>query len=70
VGGFGLETLTRQHAFKLCPTIDCSVEDCALAVGGVIGYDSIKSASRVNNGVVFFVDSFDKVAPIVEQGVR
>lgn len=69
VGGAGLETLTRRHAFKLCPSIDCSVEDCALAVGGIVGYDSVKSASRMNNGVVIFVDSFDKVATIVEQGV-
>ncbi len=67
--GVGLETLTRRHAFKLCPTIDCSVEDCALAVGAIVGYDSIKSAARMNNGVVIFVDSFDKVATIVEQGV-
>jgi len=69
VGVLGLETLTRRHAFKLCPTVECSVEDCALAVGGVIGYESIKSASRMNNGVVIFVDSFDKVVTIVEQGV-
>ncbi len=67
--GVGLETLTRRHAFKLCPTIDCSVEDCALAVGAIVGYDSIKSAARMKNGVVIFVDSFDKVATIVEQGV-
>ncbi len=65
-GGVGLETLTRRHAFKLCPSIDCSVEDCALAVGAIVGYDSIKSAARMNNGVVIFVDSF---ATIVEQGV-
>ncbi|KAI2655608.1 Transposon TX1 uncharacterized 82 kDa protein [Labeo rohita] len=68
--GVGLEALTRRHACKLCLTIDCSVEDCVLAVGEIVGYDSIKSASRMNNGVVIFVDSVDKVAMIVEQGVE
>ncbi|KAI2646964.1 Transposon Tf2-9 polyprotein [Labeo rohita] len=50
-------------------SVSSSVEDCVLAAGEIVGYDSIKSASRMNNGVVIFVDSVDKVATIVEQGV-
>lgn len=69
VGSMGLEMLTHRHAFKLCRTIDCSVEDCTLAVGGIVEYISIKYMSRINNGVVIFVYRFDKVATIVERGV-
>ncbi|KAI2647384.1 Transposon TX1 uncharacterized 82 kDa protein [Labeo rohita] len=64
--GVGLEALTRRDACKLCPTIDCSVEDCVLAVGEIVGYDSIKSASRMNNEVVIFVDSvLSQVPPFI-----
>ena len=35
----------------------------------MIGYDSVKSASRMNNGVVIFLDSVDKVSVVVERGV-
>ena len=38
-------------------------------VGEVVGYGSIKSASRMNNSVVVFLDSVDKVNRVVESGV-
>ena len=68
-GGSGLEKLTRRHAIKLAPAVRCSVEECSLAVGEVVGYGSIKSASRMNNSVVVFLDSVDKVNRVVESGV-
>lgn len=64
-----LHKLTRRHAIKLSPPNGCSVEDCSLAVGEIVGYDSIKSASRMNSAVVIFLDSVDKVNQILESGV-
>lgn len=41
------ERLTRRHAVKLVPSVPCSVEEAGLAVGEVVGYESVKSASRM-----------------------
>ncbi|KAJ3582786.1 hypothetical protein NHX12_000240 [Muraenolepis orangiensis] len=35
----GLERLTRRHAVKLSPGPNCTVEECSLAVGAVVGHD-------------------------------
>lgn len=40
-----------------------------MAVGEVVGYESIKAASRMIHAVVMFVDSVDKVNSVVEKGV-
>ena len=68
-GGSGLHKLTRRHGFKLCPAVDCSVEEVSPAVGEVVGYDSVKSALRMNSAVVVFVDSIEKVNQLLERGV-
>ncbi|KAJ3583013.1 hypothetical protein NHX12_000010 [Muraenolepis orangiensis] len=65
----GLERLTRRHAVKLSPGPNCTVEECSLAVGAVVGHDGVKSASRMNNAVVIFLDCVDKVDWIAELGV-
>lgn len=44
-----LEKLTRRYGVKPCPPDGVSVEDCALAVGEIVGHGSVKSASRMNN---------------------
>ncbi|KAI3372191.1 hypothetical protein L3Q82_007048 [Scortum barcoo] len=67
--GAGLERLTRRHAIKMVPVSSCSVEECSLAVGELVGYSSVKSASRMNSAVVIFLDSVDKVNRVVESGV-
>ena len=67
--GSGLEKLTRRHAIKMVPTISCSVEECSLAVGELVGYASVRSASRMNSAVVIFLDSVEKVNQVVESGV-
>lgn len=67
--GSGLEQLTCWHAVKLSPAVSCSVEECSLAVGELVGYGSMKSASRMNNAVVIFLDSADKVHRMVESGM-
>lgn len=63
------EQLSRRHGIKLVPAVECSVEDCALAVGEAVGYDSIVSASRMNGAVVIFLDSLEKVHSVVQSGV-
>lgn len=55
-----LANLTRQHGFKIIPTCPCSVEECSLSVGEILGHSSIKSAARMNSAVVIFVDSVEK----------
>ena len=41
-GGSALHKLTRPHGIKLSPAVDCSVEELSLAVGEVVGCDSVK----------------------------
>ena len=61
--------LSRMHGFKISPSFPCSVEDCGLAVGEVVGYSSIVSAARMNGAVVVFVDSVAKANKVVETGI-
>ena len=63
------ESLTRRHAIKLIPAVACSVAEAALAVGEVVGCDSVKSASRMNGAIVMFLDNTAKVSEVVETGV-
>ncbi|XP_028254269.1 NACHT, LRR and PYD domains-containing protein 12-like [Parambassis ranga] len=42
---------------------------CGLAVGKAVGYDSVKSAARMNGAVVIFVDDVAKANRLVESGV-
>ena len=67
VGGVGLEKLTQK--LTLCPTVNCSVEDCSSAFREMVGSDGLKSKSRMNNGVVIFLNSGDEVSTVVERGV-
>uniref|UniRef100_A0A9J8BET3 Protein phosphatase 1 regulatory subunit 16A n=1 Tax=Cyprinus carpio carpio TaxID=630221 RepID=A0A9J8BET3_CYPCA len=62
-------TGSRGHGIKVVPAFNCSVEDCALAVGKAVGYDSIVSASRMNGAVVIFLDVIEKVNSVVQSGV-
>lgn len=68
-GGAGFEKLTRRHAVKLIPTVNCSVEEAVLAVGEVVGYDSVKSASRMNGAIIIFLVKVPKVNELVESVV-
>lgn len=63
------ELLSRRHGIKLAPVVNCSVEDCSLAVGKAVGFDSIISASRMNSAVVIFLDTIEKVNSVVQSGV-
>lgn len=39
------------------------MEECSLAVGEVVGYESLKPA-RMNSAVVMFLDAVDKVVTL------
>ena len=64
-----LEKLTRRHAVRISPHVGCSVEEASYAVGEVVGFDSVLSASRMNRAVVIFLDDVVKVDTVVEKGV-
>ena len=64
-----LVNLTRKHGVKIQATFPCSVEECGLAAGKVVGYESVKSAARMNSAVIIFVGSIDKANTLVENGV-
>lgn len=46
--------LMRCHGIKILCKF--SVEKCALAIGNLVGYSSIVSASRMNNTVVLYLN--------------
>ncbi|TWW71223.1 hypothetical protein D4764_17G0007060 [Takifugu flavidus] len=69
LGVSGLEKLTCRHGVKLSPPASVSVEECALAVGEIVGHVSVKSDSRTNSVVVVFVDSIDKANQLMVAGV-
>ncbi|TWW74481.1 Transposon TX1 uncharacterized 149 kDa protein ORF 2 [Takifugu flavidus] len=58
-----------RHAVKLSPPAGVSVEECALAVGEIVGHGSVESSTRMNSVVVVFVDSIDKADQLVVTGV-
>lgn len=53
-GGAEFEKLTHWHAVNLIPMISCSAEKATVAVGGVVGCDS------VNGVIVIFTNSTSK----------
>lgn len=65
----GFERLTRRHAIKVVTNDRVSAEDVSYAVGEVVGFQSVKSASRMNGGIVIFLDDVDKVDSVVEKGI-
>ena len=48
VGRVSFEKLWRRHGIKIAPDVNCSMEKCSLAVGEVVGYNSIVSVSRMS----------------------
>lgn len=62
-----LESLTRRNGVKVASAM--SIEECCLAAGEVVGYDSVLSASRMNNAIVMFMSSVEKANELVERGL-
>ncbi|KAI3361474.1 hypothetical protein L3Q82_012949 [Scortum barcoo] len=69
VNGGDFSKLTRKHGIKVGAGSPCSVEEVALAVGELIGHGSVKSAARMNNAVVLFVEKVEQVNQLVQTGV-
>lgn len=65
-----LTELTRQHGFKIPPHFSCSVEDCSLAVGEMVGHSNVKSAGRMNGAVVISVGSVEDAELVMENGIE
>ncbi|KAL7856500.1 hypothetical protein SRHO_G00153990 [Serrasalmus rhombeus] len=68
-GRVSFEKLSRCHGIKIAPEVNCSVEDCSLAVGEIVGYNSVVSACRMSGAVVVFLDEVEKVNMMVQNGV-
>lgn len=68
-GGAAFEQLTRRHGIKVPVGAESSVEEVSLAIGNIVGCDSIRSASRMDGAVVLFFDKIDKVNEVVEKGI-
>ncbi|XP_075935168.1 dual specificity protein phosphatase CDC14AB isoform X3 [Anarhichas minor] len=66
----GLTELTRKHGVKIPPLFGCSVEECSLAVGELVGHSCVKSAARMNNAVVIFLDSVETAEVVLENGIE
>lgn len=62
-----LSKLTRRHGVKIAAAV--SVEDCCLAIGGIVGHDHILSASKMNSATVIFLSSVEKANALVETGL-
>lgn len=58
-GGLGFEKLSRRHGVKIRAAAGCLLEERSLAVGAIIGYECIKSASRMKSAVVIYLDSIE-----------
>ncbi|KAI3367042.1 hypothetical protein L3Q82_009672 [Scortum barcoo] len=69
VNGGDFSKLTQKLGVKVCAGSPCSVEEVALAVGELIGHGSVKSAARMNNAVVLFVEKVEQVNQLVQTGV-
>lgn len=63
--GMEFTKFTRKYSLKILRSLPCSVEDCSLAVGDIVGHSSIKSY-RMNVGVGIFVNSVDEANKVVE----
>lgn len=66
-GAHALSSLTRRHGIKVASA--ANVESCCLAVGEVVGYEHILSASRMNSAIVIFLSSIEKANEIVQKGI-
>lgn len=66
-GSRSFDFLTRRHGIKVDSTV--SVEECSLAIGEVVGTESILSASRMNNAIVVFLKTVDLANQLVESGI-
>lgn len=61
--------LTLKHGCKCMPEANVSVEDCLIAVSEAVGGANIRSASRMNKAIVFFLSESQIVNDLIETGL-
>lgn len=61
--------MTLGHGCKCMPDAAVSVEDCLIAVSAVVGGANIRSASRMNKAIVFFLSQSVMVDDLIESGL-
>lgn len=64
-GSKEFERLTRRHAIKLVPTVNCSVEEASMAVGKVMCLSNADQVSEVVETGIVIQDTFTPVLPLV-----
>lgn len=65
----GLPHLSRRNGCRCVPELGVSVEEVLVAVGEVVGFDHILSASRMNKAIVVFLSTEQLVSQLTENGV-
>lgn len=68
-GNVAYEHLSRRHGIKILLVMNCSVEECSLAVEKAASYESILSVSITNSAVVIFLDTVEKLNSVVQSEV-
>ena len=51
--GMEFTKLSRKHGFNISLSFRCSLEDCSLVVGEVVGHSSITAAAQMNGGHLY-----------------
>ena len=63
------ERLSLKNSIECSPPEGVSVEAIVLAIGNIIGFDKVRTASRMNKRVIVFVSDEEHVTLIVQQGL-
>lgn len=66
----GTPVFSIGNGCKCFPDQICTVEDVLMAMGKIVGYDKIVSASRMNKAVVVFLEEEKCVNVLVESGIE
>lgn len=61
--------VSLRHGIRCVPAQGVTVEDVLLAVGELIGYENISSASRMNKAVVVFVKEEELANRLISEGI-
>jgi len=65
----GVSHLSMRNGCRCVPDIGVSVEDVLVVVGGIIGFENILSASRMNKAVIVFLKTEQLVNQVSENGL-
>lgn len=65
----GGEVMTLRNGIRCVPGNDATVEDVLLAVGELVGYDELYSASQMKKAVVIFLKNEASVSTVITSGI-